>query len=149
MGRLHWSSCLDVQRTDGGVTHARALTTTGARAHSQSEANVAVAELRRRLALARGEDPGRADSRALEEALRAAESGDFDPLGQLALEERIAPTELWNRVDELVDQGRIDRQALQRAAPPLKLSWWMKIFVGRKTRELIAAPEAENSDGPR
>jgi hypothetical protein len=137
MGRSAMSRCLEVRLTDGRRVHARALTTTGGAAYSETEANTFVSELRRRLALARGEDPDQADARALEGALRAAERGDFDPLDQLALEQRIDPAEV---------SGRIDREALRKSLPPLKLHWWDKMLLSRKTRELLA--EVEDRDAP-
>ena len=144
MGWLRLSSCLDVRMTDGNRVHAWVVTTTGGGAYSQDDANALVSELRRRLALARGESPDRADARALEDALGAAERGDYEPLGELAMDDRIDPAELWRRVEELADQGRIDLHDLRRSAPPLKLSWWTKIFLSRSTRELIAAEGHEH-----
>jgi hypothetical protein len=51
--------------------------------------------------------------------------------------------------DRVRVQGRIDRAELRRAMPrPPKLPWWTKIFLGRKTRELLREAEQEDPDFP-
>lgn len=149
MGWSHRSNSLDVRLAHGEGARARVVTTSGGAAYSQGEADALVTELRRRLAAAHGEDPERADARALEEALRAAERRDYGPLVELALDQRVDPEELWRRVGELGDQGRIDRAEFRRALPrPPRLPWWTKVFLGSKTRELLREAEQEDTDFP-
>ena len=145
MGSLLLSRCLDVRLTDGKRAHAWVVTTTGGSAYSYDEANSIVAGLQRRLALARGEDPDQSDALALERALNAAERGDFGPLGDFAIEERIDSEQLWGRIQELVDQGRIDPKDQQGTALR-KLHRWDRLLLSRRTRELLRAAEQDDHD---
>jgi hypothetical protein len=73
MGRVALSTCLDVCRLDGARLHAWVVTTTGNAAYSPTKVATILSDLRQRLMLANGESQADLDSRALKDALAAAD----------------------------------------------------------------------------
>jgi Bacterial PH domain len=133
--RTGQNHCLEVRTRHGRRVRGRALSTTGIAAYSEGQAQAVVDELRRRQAQANGETTEAADARAIEEALSAAEARNYVPFWDLAGDFRVAPEELWRRVDELAAQGRIDEGALRSSGP--QLSRPVKWYLARKHPELL------------
>jgi hypothetical protein len=127
---------LEIRLKDGRRVRAWALSTNPSTGYSAWAADKMLDELRLRLAEANGETTDEADARVLDEALRAAEAGDYVPFWDLAGDDRISPETLWARVDELATRGRLDRDALERSGP--KLSRSLKRYLVRKHPEIAA-----------
>jgi len=127
---------LEIRLKDGRRVRARALATSTATGYSGWAADKIVGELRRRLAEANGETTDEAEARALEEALRAAETGNYAPFWELAYDDRIRPETLWGRVDELAAHGRVDLDALDRSGPRVSRS--VRRYMARRYPEIAA-----------
>jgi hypothetical protein len=134
---------LEIRLKDGRRVRAWALSTNPSTGYSLWAVEKMLDELRLRLAESNGETTDQADARGLDEALHAAEEGDYVPFWDLVNEDRISPEMLWARVDELAARGRLDRDALERSGP--KLSRSLKRYLARKHPEIAA----ELDEGPR
>lgn len=118
------ATCLEIRRHDRGAVRSWVVMTSGRYGFARSRINSILADLRRRHALAAGEAPALADRRALDEALAAAESGDFALLESFVMEERGDLETLQRTLHALASEGRIDLGALRlkhRAAATIAL----------------------------
>jgi Bacterial PH domain len=107
------ATCLEIDRHDGRPVRSWAVMTgTLYGGFSRARVNTILADLRRRHAFALGISPSLVDARALDDALAAAEGGDFTPLQSFVLEERGDFRAVQERLRTLTSEGRIDLEAL-------------------------------------
>jgi len=127
--RMAWSvqtRCLEVRRRSSRRVRGWALNNMGVGGllgSSEGQIQAAIDELRRWQAQANGETVETVDARAVDEALRAAENGDYAPFRNLLGDDfRVFPDELWERASELAARGRIDMEALRASGPKIPRS---------------------------
>ena len=89
LGHGWMSTCLNICKQDGERVHAWAVTTTGAAVYSSSQVEEIIGELRERLMLANGWSQNELDARSVEDALRAADRGEYLDSSSLVAEGRI------------------------------------------------------------
>jgi hypothetical protein len=100
LGRIGHSTCLDVCRQDGTRMRAWAVTTTGLAAHPQARVDDLILELRQRLMLANGWSQEDLDARAIDDALTAADGGEFRQASALVAEGRVESQAMAERLVE-------------------------------------------------
>lgn len=106
MGRIALSTCLDVCTRDGIRVHSWVVTTTEAAAYSRTKVDNIVSDLRQRLMLANGESQEDLDARAIEDALAAADRGEYSQASTLVAEDRIDAQAM---AEKLIKRSKRDR----------------------------------------
>jgi hypothetical protein len=89
VGHRWMSTCLNICKQNGERVHAWAVTMTGAVVYSPSEVEEIIGELRKRLMLANGWSQKELDARSLEDALAAADRGEYVDSSSLVAEGRV------------------------------------------------------------
>jgi hypothetical protein len=98
VGRVAWSTCLDVVRRDGSRVHAWVVTSDSRSGYSDLRLGEIQDDLRARLARATGRRPA-TDTSAVEAAVAAARSGDARPAAKLLARHDVADADTF--------QGRV------------------------------------------
>jgi hypothetical protein len=89
LGRVALSTCLNVYKRDGTRVPAWVVTGTGAAAYPAPRVESVISDLRQRLMLANGWSQADLDAHAVEDALAAADQGEYRPSSTLVADGRV------------------------------------------------------------